>query len=279
MRSIIRNTRRKLVEVPFTWAILNSFYRFFYRFKYEKDLIPIQAKQKVLAEKEEILKQKFSNLTVAGGPFKGMKYPDFIAYGSAMYPKLIGCYESELNESLEQLLKNQYESIIDIGCAEGYYAVGVALRKPDSIVYAYDVEVKALDACKKMAELNKTSQNMRFGTFCSPETLINMNFEKKSLIFSDCEGYEMELFTPEVVKNLKNCDLIIELHDLYTEKISPSVIDAFSKSHHIKLVYSENTFMKMRALNLIGDLTDDLILNFFVERNGIMRWAIMTPKQ
>jgi hypothetical protein len=34
----------------------------------------------------------------------------------------------------------------------------------------------------------------------------------------------------------------------------------------------------MRALNLIGDLTDDQILNFFVERNGIMRWAIITPK-
>ena len=60
MRSLIRNTRRKLVEIPFTWSILNSFYRFFYRFKFEKDLIPIQAKQKVLAEKEAILKQKFS---------------------------------------------------------------------------------------------------------------------------------------------------------------------------------------------------------------------------
>ena len=29
---------------------------------------------------------------------------------------------------------------------------------------------------------------------------------------------------------------------------------------------------------LIGDLTEDQILNFFVERNGIMRWAIITPK-
>jgi hypothetical protein len=274
MRKIIR----KLVENKMTWKILNFFYRVFYRFQFEKELIQIEIKQKAMFEKEAVLKKKFSNLTVADGPFKGMIYPDFIAYGSAMYPKLLGCYESELNPSLESFLKTDYHSIVDIGCAEGYYAVGVAMRQPNALVYAYDIDVKAMEACEKMAKLNKAEKNMRFGTFCSPETLIGMDFEKKSLIFSDCEGYEMDLFTPEVVKNLKNCDLIIELHDLYTEKISPSIIDAFSASHHIKLVYSENTFIKMRALNLIGDLTDDQILNFFVERNGIMRWAIITPK-
>ena len=274
MRKIIR----KLVENKMTWKILNFFYRVFYRFQFEKELIQIEIKQKEMFEKEAVLKKKFSNLTVADGPFKGMIYPDFIAYGSAMYPKLLGCYESELNQSLEGFFKTDYHSIIDIGCAEGYYAVGVAMRQPNALVYAYDIDVKAMEACEKMAKLNKAEKYMRFGTFCSPETLIGMDFEKKSLIFSDCEGYEMDLFTPEVVKNLKNCDLIIELHDLYTEKISPSIIDAFSASHQIKLVYSENTFIKMRALNLIGDLTDDQILNFFVERNGIMRWAIITPK-
>jgi len=274
MRKIIR----KLVENKMIWKILNFFYRVFYRFQFEKELIQIEIKQKAMFEKEAVLKKKFSNLTVADGPFKGMIYPDFIAYGSAMYPKLLGCYESELNPSLESLLKTDYHSIVDIGCAEGYYAVGVAMRQPNAMVYAYDIDVKAMEACEKMAKLNKAEKNMRFGTFCSPETLIGMDFEKKSLIFSDCEGYEMDLFTPDVVKNLKNCDLIIELHDLYTEKISPSIINAFSASHQIKLVYSENTFIKMRALNLIGDLTDDQILNFFVERNGIMRWAIITPK-
>ena len=274
MRKIIR----KLVENKITWKILNFFHRVFYRFQFEKELIQIEIKQKEMFEKEAVLKKKYSNLTVADGPFKGMIYPDFIAYGSAMYPKLLGCYESELNSSLEVLLKADYHSIFDIGCAEGYYAVGVAMRQPNALVYAYDIDVKAMEACEKMAKLNKAEKYMRFGTFCSPETLIGMDFEKKSLIFSDCEGYEMDLFTPEVVKNLKNCDLIIELHDLYTEKISPSIIDAFSASHQIKLVYSENTFIKMRALNLIGDLTYDQILNFFVERNGIMRWAIITPK-
>lgn len=276
--TFIQKLRRKLVEKKLSWNILNSIFKLLNRFQFEKKLIQIEIKQKVMADKEAILKKKFSNLTVADGPFKDMVYPDFIAYGSAMYPKLLGCYESELNSSLESFLKTDYHSIVDIGCAEGYYAVGVAMRQPNAIVYAYDIDEKAMEACEKMAKLNNAEKNMRFGTFCSPETLIGMDFEKKSLIFSDCEGYEMDLFTPDVVKNLKNCDLIIELHDLYTEKISPSIIDAFSASHQIKLVYSENTFMKMRALNLIGDLTEDQILNFFVERNGIMRWAIITPK-
>lgn len=276
---LIRKLIRKLVEISITWKVLNFFYKFFYRFKFEKELIQIEIRNKVIAEKENVLKKKFSSLTVSAGPFKGMVYPDFIAHGSAMFPKLIGSYESELNVSLDNFLQKDYHTIIDIGCAEGYYAVGVALRKPNTIVYAYDIDEKAMAACKKMAELNKVDKNMRFGTFCSPETLMNMDFGNRSLIFCDCEGYEMELFTPQVVKCLKNCDLIIELHDLYTEKITPTIMDVFKDTHDIEYVYSKNTFMKMRELNLIGDLTDEQILDFFVERNGTMIWAIVTPKQ
>ena len=149
--TFIQKLRRKLVEKKLSWNILNSTFILLNRFQFEKKLIQIEIKQKVMTEKEAILKKKFSNLTVADGPFKGMVYPDFIAYGSAMYPKLLGCYESELNASLESFLKTDYHSIVDIGCAEGYYAVGVAMRLPNAIVYAYDIDKKAMEACEKMA--------------------------------------------------------------------------------------------------------------------------------
>ena len=278
MKFKMRKIIRKLVEIKITWQILNFFYQFFYRFKFEKELIKIEIKSKELNIKEDILKKKFSSLIVRGGPFKGLIYPDFIAFGSAMYPKLLGCYESELNFIFERFLKKDYHSIVDIGCAEGYYAVGIAMRKPNANVYAYDIDEKAIAACKRMATLNKVEKNIKLGSFCTSETLLNMEFGEKSLIISDCEGYEKELFNRKVAEHLKNCDLIIELHDLYSEIITPTIIDAFNQTHNLDFVYSKNTFVKMQELDLIEDLTEDQILNFFVERNGIMVWAVITPK-
>jgi len=269
---------RFLVLSPFTAWFFNALYKLAYRFKFEKDLIKLENSRNQLRILEEPLRKRFSDLKVLNGPFKGMRYPDFIAHGSAMYPKLLGSYESELYADLENLIKNDYKTIIDVGCAEGYYAVGLAMRKPNAIVYAYDVDKLAIEACKKMAQFNKVEGKVKFEYFCSPETLINFDLAERSLIICDCEGYERELFTQEVVANLKNTDVLIELHDLYDERISMTIINVFKNTHNLKCVYSESTFKRLNDLGLKDDLTEEQIQKFFVERNGVMMWAILTPK-
>ncbi len=278
MHKLVRKIIRTLVELKLSWMILSFFYKFFYRFKFEKELIEIEKRGTNLNLLEVKLKKIFSDLTVLHGPFKGMIYPDFMAYGSSLYPKLLGSYEAELNETVEGFLKNDYDSIIDVGCAEGYYAVGFAMRKPKAKVFAYDLNKDALVACKKMATINKVGEQIEFGEFCSSETLANFKFKGKSLVISDCEGYEIDLFTPESVANLTNCDVLIELHDLYNEKISPSIEAVFKNTHHITKVYSESTFKKMKNFKVSESLTDVDINSFMLERNGIMAWAIITPK-
>lgn len=63
----------------------------------------------------------FADSVVKSGPFAGLRYPSITSYGSAIYPKLIGTYESELFCDINNLMKDTYDSIIDIGFAEGYY--------------------------------------------------------------------------------------------------------------------------------------------------------------
>lgn len=267
-----------LVNYRFTWGLLNACHRFFYRFKFEKDLIPIETRNREMQEREQVMKQRFSDLTVKAGPFRGMRYPDFIAYGSAMYPKLAGCYESELLPSIESMISKNYQTIVDIGCAEGYYAVGFAMRCPEARVYAFDVEAGAMEACQKMAKLNNVDNRMVYGTFCSAETLMQIPYGSRSLVISDCEGYEKELFTPSVLSRLSKVDLLIELHDLYDERISHRVLSAIAETHEVELIYSENTFIRMERMGILGDYSDQQVLDFFVERNGIMRWAIAKAK-
>jgi hypothetical protein len=64
--------------------------------------------------------------TVQSGPFKGMKYTRPTVLSRHATPTLIGQYEREIYPSLMEAA-GRVEAVIDIGHAEGYYAVGLAL--------------------------------------------------------------------------------------------------------------------------------------------------------
>ena len=51
---------------------------------------------------------------------------------------LLGTWELELTEIWERILANDYSLMVDVGAAEGYYAVGMNLRKPNAEVIAYE---------------------------------------------------------------------------------------------------------------------------------------------
>src|SRR5229473_2239235 len=68
---------------------------------------------------------------VLNGPFQGM----MLASGSAegcYVPKLLGCYEAELHPYVAEAAQRGYEAIINVGTAEGYYAIGMARLLPSS---------------------------------------------------------------------------------------------------------------------------------------------------
>ncbi len=68
---------------------------------------------------------------VAGGPFASMQYvPD--AFSVAITARLVGCYEAELHNTIEEVIARRPPLVVNVGCAEGYYAVGLARRLPAS---------------------------------------------------------------------------------------------------------------------------------------------------
>ena len=79
-----------------------------------------------------------NGMAVRHGVFAGMSYPDGKSTGSVLVPKLLGSYEVELEPVWKSLFTSDYDTIVDVGCAEGYYAVGFARRRPASHIFAYD---------------------------------------------------------------------------------------------------------------------------------------------
>jgi hypothetical protein len=222
------------------------------------------------------------DLTVAHGPFKGLRYPSAQSFGSLLLPKLLGAYESELHTVLDQLLSNDYTTVVDIGCAEGYYAIGLALRLKHSQGYAFDTNSKAKNLCAQMAKLNGVSDRIHIGDLCNADRLRSIPLGDRALILSDCEGYEGTLFNREMAKFLAKHDLIIETHDFIDMDLSEKMRDAFCETHHIRSIKSLDDIEKAHTksyLELNHYTTRDKYLILREGRPAIMEWLVMTSKE
>jgi hypothetical protein len=173
----------------------------------------------------EIILRQFK-FTVQDGPFKGLKYLDQYVCG-CLAPKLIGCYEEEIMPTMESLLHTRYDLVINIGCGEGYYAVGIAQRMPWAKIVAYDTNLKARELCAQLGQLNQVSDRLTIRGLCDHGEL-NRVLIPKSLLVVDCEGAEKLLLDPVKVPLLAQTDILVELHDFVDPTISSALRSRFS---------------------------------------------------
>ena len=54
-------------------------------------------------------------------------------------PKLLGSYEQELQPIIERCVEAPYDCVKNIGCGDGYYAIGMARRMTSREITAYDL--------------------------------------------------------------------------------------------------------------------------------------------
>jgi hypothetical protein len=282
MRKIIRKAVRQVLKLDFFWWLCYPVVKAGTYLQYQRNAIkPPKTKQKPRTQEELEIIELLGKPVVKAGPFKGLRYPDFTSFGSQIFPKINGSYENEIAGIVESLCCKKFSEIIDIGCAEGYYAVGFALRIPESKVYAYDINPDAQNYCRRMAELNGVTERVQIEEKCTSDLLSRFDFTGKGLIISDCEGAEKELFTESNKNNLANCDMLIETHDFIDITISGYLKDLFSDTHQIKVIQSVDDIMKTRIYKF--DKTEDLDLSkrmkiFSEGRPGLMEWLYLEPK-
>lgn len=265
---------RTLVTNRFSWCVLDKLIvQNADRLRFQRDW--------AIHGVREALNRLAADLTVRRGPFQGMRYPERTAVGSSFAPKLIGCYERELHPLFERIVTRPYRTIIDVGCAEGYYAVGLALRIPHAIVHAYDTDPLARGQCRKMAELNGVADRVIIGKTFTADDLFKFEFRGPGLIICDCEGYEKELFSQAAVDRLGDQDVLIEAHDFLDPQITPQLKAGFAPTHDIEAIPSVDDYHKSRAYNypeLQGYSIDLRRILLGEYRIANMEWLFMTPK-
>lgn len=170
-------------------------------------------------------------LKIKNGPFAGMNYI-FIPPYRGLSAKLLGSYEHDLHPAFEEALKAKYQTVINVGSAEGCYAVGYAVKVPTSTVYAFDIDPREQQFCRQLAEVNNVSERVHVGALCTADDLEKL-IVGKSLIIMDCEGCEDDLLDPALAPKLLHADVILEVHDFTDSTLKPRLISRFDQTHTI----------------------------------------------
>lgn len=217
---------------------------------------------------------------VVGGPFRGLQYINEAA-GSALAPKLLGTYEMELHPIIEAIVARQPTCIIDIGAAEGYYAVGMAMRLPACRVIAFESELYGQELLRQLATANGVADRIEIHGHCTPETLQKCMAANASdlVIVCDVEGAELSLLDPSQTPKLAHCSILVELHPVVEKKIKSIFFSRFRSSSKIKTLSSRTRVIQDFPASIPYSVNDAQKLACMDEvRPQRMDWLWMEPK-
>jgi hypothetical protein len=210
---------------------------------------------------------------VQSGPFRGMKLTP-MSFKEHISPFLLGTYESELHPWIARLVGGQYSQMIDVGAKFGYYAVGLARLFPETPIVAFDTDWWARAACRELIAENRTP-NVQVAGFCSP-AWFDRNLMPSSMILSDCEGYEGDLFTKSTCNALNSATLIIETHDFNNPGVTEAILKRFAGSHRVETVDTDQGTLPTPPVDL-SFLTPEEANSALRERRPHQTWLLLTP--
>lgn len=215
--------------------------------------------------------------TVQSGSFKGMAYLAR-ASGSLLSPKILGTYEQELEFAIETLA--DCKLFLDVGCAEGYFAVGAAYRYPHLKVRAYDIEASAREACAEMAALNAVADRVEINAACTASDIEAAN-SPETLVMLDIEGAEVDLLAALDARAVAQTRFIIEIHDVAGPdgrrlSTADAVRACFVDTHDVTVILQGS-----RDTRIFPELSGLSQLQRFLavwEGRGSHPWMWVTPK-
>jgi glycosyltransferase involved in cell wall biosynthesis len=216
-------------------------------------------------------------LEVRSGPFSGLVYPSRAeGWVYNLVPRLLGTYELELHKVFEDAIAHGYQTYVDVGSGDGYYAVGLALKSPSSTVRAFERSPGLRRFAAELAALNGVADRLEVHGACDADRLARLPSSGRTFVKVDCEGCEAELLSTDTVPLLRTAEIVVELHD--GARAPPEWLRRrFAASHDLRLIAARPReaaayeqlarFEPAEALQLISE-----------GRATRMRWAHLKPR-
>lgn len=217
---------------------------------------------------------------VASGPFRGIQFVRHHDFGTPV-PKVLGTYEKELHPVIDSLSQERLDGVINVGAAEGLYAVGLALRVPSVPVVVFETLDEGRRSIERMARRNGVWDRLLVHGSCTSGSLAKfLDAERRYLLIMDVEGEEVEILDPDIVARLGRSFLVVETHDFRVTNCTASIAERFVSSHDIRIIEAVERRCADFPLKLaLPRATKRRLMN---ERRpmaaGPMKWLVMIPK-
>jgi hypothetical protein len=216
---------------------------------------------------------------VIAGPFKGLRIP---AWQHRSFSELLGAYEHDLAPLIEDVIARKPQTIINVGAAYGYYALGFAQRLPEVGILAYESDVTRVNLIKKYGALNGVADRIKFRGECSATSLArDLETVGSAFVLMDIEGGEAAVLDAAIVPQLRRAELLIELHEMFVPGITQMLQERFAATHDQSLI--RETAVPLDKLDLAAWGLDDLDRNALAGilddlRGREMAWLHLKPR-
>jgi|UniRef100_UPI003784AAD6 hypothetical protein len=214
---------------------------------------------------------------VIDGPLQGLRYPPLYQWASCRFEKIIGAYEHELHGLLHRLASaKEYDLIVNVGAAEGFYTAGLALLFPKAKVVSFEADEGRTRFCRNLCQINQVWERIETRGHCSAEDLAMLNPLGRVLVWMDIDTGERMVLDPAKVHWLRDADILVELHDCMEEGITPLIQGRFESTHRIEkftsrgLEYARYPLLRELLFHEIEALVGD-------DRRGLQDWFFMEP--
>jgi predicted RNA methylase len=218
-------------------------------------------------------------LVVRGGPFAGMSYLAATSDGGVA-PRLLGSYEAALHPFFAEAPARGYAIVLNVGCAEGFYAVGCARLLKTAQIIAWDIDEKARTMCAHLARNNGVEHriDLRERFVARDVDRVREAWEAKlgrqprGVLVMDCEGAEFDLLDPGAA-DFRWLDLVVEVHPA-KDKTVESLASLFRGTHDVEELQAQTIMPELPAW-LVESGHLDQLMAVWEWRAGPTPWLVM----
>jgi hypothetical protein len=223
--------------------------------------------------------------TVLSGPFRGMRLDLTPVSNRNLLGYLLGTQEAELHDVVRRVIARGYCRIINVGAADGYYAVGFLREMSNTRVTAFEGAAEHHAGLLQTAAMNGVAARFALKGFCRPDDLAAelAELEGPTLVFADIEGGELDLLDPVRVPRLSEVDILVETHDSFVPDCTAKLKARFSDSHNVEQVVARPRSIADFPSGIIPELPKFMprtaveLMN--ERRTGIQIWLYLTAKR
>jgi len=219
--------------------------------------------------------------TVSQGLLKGLQLNKDTWWGkSDLGAQCLGLYEKEILDFISA--QSPFDTFLDIGAADGYYAVGLLHAKMAKKAICFEISEEGQRAINENWLRNEKPGELEVHGEANEKSIASVasNLTDKTLVLIDIEGFEFQLLSKEVISALRKCTVIIEIHNWIDgfENEYPVLLKNLDRFFDISIIAPSER--NIQNIELLRSYTDDNRLLVSSERRPcLMRFLHLTPKE